>query len=159
VNSDSHVEDMIVGLRTFLLAQLPAYLTAIAAAKTDAITQPMPGSDDIVLGAMDLHHYDHYPVVFLVPIGEEYESLTPSTDLIRATIAIWLVIGGFETSDLNKMIWRYGAELRNVLRDYPTWSGTVEVSIVKEVAYFPVVLGEDELQAVRVTVTAEKELS
>lgn len=159
MNSSSHVEDMIAGLKTFLIASLGAYLTAVNTAKNDGVTLTMPDSGDIVLGAMDLAGYDDYPVVFLVPIGEEYEPLTASTDLVRATITVWLVIGGYSEADLNKMIWRYGAQLRNVMRDYPTWSDTVEVSQVKEVAYFPIVLGEAELQAVRVTVVAEKELS
>jgi len=150
---------MIVGLKAFLVADLPAYLTAVVAAKNDGIPLPMPNTKDIVLGAMNLEGYDDYPVVFLVPIGEEYEPLTPSTDLIRATITIWLVIGGHSESDLNRMIWRYGSELRNVARDDPTWDSTVERSEVKEVAYFPVVLAEAELQAVRVTLAAEKELS
>lgn len=159
MNSSSHVEDMIAGLKTFLIASLGAYLTAVNTAKNDGVTLTMPDSGDIVLGAMDLAGYDDYPVVFLVPIGEEYEPLTASTDLVRATITVWLVIGGYSEADLNKMIWRYGAQLRNVMRDYPTWGDTVEVSQVKEVAYFPIVLGEAELQAVRVTVVAEKELS
>lgn len=159
MNSSSHVEDMIAGLKTFLLASLGAYLTAVNTAKNDGITVKMPSTEDIVLGAVDLAGYDDYPVVFLVPIGEEYEPLTASTDTIRATITAWLVIGGYSEADLNRMIWRYGAQLRNVMRDYPTWGGVVEVSEVREVAYFPVVLGEAELQAVRVTVVAEKELS
>jgi hypothetical protein len=150
---------MVGGLKTFLTSNLNTYLQAITTAKGDSVTLSAPDSDDYVLGAMDLAGYDDYPVVFLVPVGEEYEPLTPSTDLIRATIAIWLVHGGFAEATLYKQIWRYGAEIRNVLRDYPTWGSTVETSRVKEVAYFPLVLGEEELQAVRVTVEAEKELS
>ena len=161
MNSSSHVEDMVGGLKTFLLANLNTYLTAITTAKADSVTLSAPDSDDYVLGAINLLEQgrEDYPVVFLVPIGEVYEPLTASTDLIRATIAVWLVMGGYAEATLYKQTWRYGAEIRNLLRDYPTWGGTVEVSQVKEIAYFPVVLGEEELQAVRVTVEAEKELS
>lgn len=161
MNSSSHVEDMVAGLKTFLTTNLGTYLTAITTAKGDSVTLSAPDSDDYVLGSINLleEGRDDFPVVFLVPVGEVYQPLTASTDLIRATIAIWLVHGGYAEATLYKQIWRYGAEIRNVLRDYPTWGGTVEISQVKEIAYFPVVLGEEELQAVRVTVEAEKELS
>ena len=159
MNSSSHVEDMVNGLKTFLDTNLGTYLTAVTTAKADSIALPDVDLEDIVLGALNLEDYDDYPVIFLVPIGEEYTPLTASTDLVRATIAIWLVMGGYAQATLYKQIWRYGAELRNVLRDEPTWGATVEVSQVKEVAYYPLVLNEEELQAVRVTVEAEKELS
>ena len=153
----SHVEDMLTDLKSFLTTNYGTYLTAIQTAKADGITNPAPDSEDIVLGAMDLAGYDDYPVVFLVPIGEEYEAVTMSRDSMKATITIWIVCGGFAAATLNKMIWRYAAEMRNVLRDGPTWGGKVDMSEVTEIAYFPVVAGEDELQAARVTVVAQRE--
>lgn len=160
MNSSSHVEDMVTGLRTFLLTSLGAYLTAITSTKGDGVTLSAPDSDQVHLGAMRLGvAYDKYPRIFIVPVGEEYEPLTPSTDVIRATVSIWLVMGGYAEDVTYKQVWRYGAEIRNVIRDAPTWGGTVERSEVREIAYFPLVEGEEELQAVRVTVVAEKEIS
>lgn len=159
MNTSSHVEDMITGLKTFLLANLGTYLTTVVAAKADGVALPAPVSTSVVLGAMDVAGYSKYPVVFLVPIGETYEPLTPSTDLITATVSIMVLVGGTSDDALNKQTWRYGAMIRNLLRDYPTWGGTVEMSKVKEVVYFPEVQGESGLKAVRVTVEAEKELS
>lgn len=153
----SHVEDIIVDLRTFLLANYDTYLTALETAKGDGIATAAPAAAQIVLGAMDLSHYDNYPVVFLVPVGEEYEEVTMSRDSLRATVTVWIVCGGFDEATLSKMIWRYAASMRNVLRDNPTWGGQVDRSQVTEIAYFPVVMGEDELQAARVTVVADKE--
>lgn len=159
MNSSSHVEDIVSGMKTFLDTNLGTYLTAVTTAKNDGITVADVDADDIILGAIDISGYDDYPVVFIVPIGEEYEPLTPSTDLMRATITVWLVVGGFAEASLYKMIWRYGSEIRNVIRDEPTMGAIVERSEVTEVAYFPMVNGEQELQAVRVTVVTEKEIS
>jgi len=157
VISTSHVEDILADLKTFLSANLNTYLDAIETAKADGIVLAMPPADRIVIGAVNLDHYKKFPVLFLIPTGEEYEPVTPQRDSIKATIAVWIVTGGFDDVTLNKMVWRYAAELRNVIRDAPTWGGLVDQSMVTEIAYFPIVMGEDELQAARVTVVAEVE--
>jgi len=159
VSAKCHIEDLLDALKAFLVADLPAALTAITADQDDAITIPMPNTKDIVLGMMDISNYDDYPVVFLVPVGEEYEELTMETDLLRGVIGIWVVVGGYDPDKLPAMTWRYGAGVRNSIRNDPSLDDTVDESIVSGITYHPVMVGDDELQAVRVTVEISKEIS
>lgn len=158
----STTEETMDTLKAFILANLNTYLTAITTEKADSIPLPMPETQDIDIGYLDLDSQKKWPYLTIVPVGEDWALLTTGSDQVEAAIQITVVVGGYRESYLSAMILRYAAALRNMLSANYTLgvSGhNLEVSPEMTVLYFQEVQGQADLKACRLTIIIKKDVS
>ena len=153
----SHTEDVLNGLKDFIEDNYETYIDEILTDKSNDLVLPVP--NDIIIGITDPEHYDHYPVIGLIPLEDAYEVLSMGTDTLQVTAAVWLFIAGYQPTTLTTQIMRYGAAFRNMFRANFTLDNTVDEISTDVINYFPEWLGDENMQAVRVTVQIIKEIN
>jgi len=154
----SHTEDLLEGLKDYIIDNFETYIDAILSDKSNDYALPVPTNKDVILGYMDPEAHDNYPVVFIVPLEDKYDVLSMGSDNLEVTAAVWLVIAGYKSTTLTKQIMRYGAALRNMFRADFTLGGAVGEITTDTINYYPEMYADNEMQAVRVTVKIIQEI-
>ena len=154
----SHTEDVLNGLQSFIQDNFETYIDEILSDKSNDYPLPVPTDNDVIIGILDPEAYDNYPVVFLVPMEDAYDVLSMGSDNLEVTASVWLIIAGYESTTMTKMIMRYGAAFRNMFRANFSLSNAVDEISTDTIHYFPEWGADDKIQAVRVTVKIIKEI-
>lgn len=154
----SHTEDLLDGLKDYIIANFSTYINAIITDKSSDYALPVPTSNDVIVGYIDPEAYDNYPVIFIVPMEDKYDVLSMGSDNLEVTAAIWLVIAGYKDDTMTRQIMRYGAALRNMFRADWTLGNSVGEISTDTIHYYPEMYADSKMQGVRVTVKIIQEI-
>lgn len=156
----SYTEDTLDDVKAFILANLQTYLSGILAIKGDSRDIPLDMFEDeqILIGESDVGIYDNYPMMFINPMEDKFEYLASGIDTLQTQAVISVVVSGYEEATLMKMCMRYGAAMRNMIRENTTFDNAVDEIAVDTIVYIQNILGAPELSGVNIIIYITKQI-
>jgi len=152
----SHTEDLLLALEDYVEANLSTRLTAITNDIADGLD--LPEVKDFILGATTLERYHNWPLGFIVPISDTWESLTMGVDELSVDCDLWVIAAGYDEETLYRQVLRYAAGLYNAIDDDPSLNDGIGEATVTTVEYFPRVAGVDGARGARMRITMTQEV-
>jgi hypothetical protein len=158
----SYIEDTMDGIKTYILANVQTYLTAVINAQGDNVPLPMVETQNITIGYMDLENQKKWPAIFIVPIAENWgQNNRLGVQDVEMILEVSIVIGGYRESWLASMIYRYASALRNMfMSDITIGDNTNAQRLEPEhrVDYFQRTYAKEDLKAAKLTISVTKDV-
>jgi hypothetical protein len=130
----SPVEDILLGLKTFLSTNLDSYLAAIMAERADGLT--LESVRRIEVTDEDPFGQTLYPFVAIAPISIDQEPLDMGHEQLTIVAEVLIVINEGTPANMLKKILRYAEAVREIIRDDPGMTAKVDqIRVTKTVHY------------------------
>lgn len=145
------MEKLCDELIDYLIDDLKPYLDEL---KTDSVPLPYFSKKNCVLSAIDFGKYQMNQVCFVLPDIQNSNPLSIDENETSTRIDIFIFCSGKPAEVLLKQALRYGAAIKNLVKDNYSMNGVVSQIYVNEFDFFEDVTANDKrMTGAKLTVT------
>ena len=154
--SATPIEDMVVGLYDYIVANMETYLNAIEVEKADDVTLPDFLSRDY--GFRDIFSMKRYPAILLAPAMVEPEASANSAENYYVDVDILMAIADNDLTRLAKKQMRYADAFMSMIYADESIDGVCLLADIGAVDFYAAPPGQANVCATVITVRMFQEV-
>ena len=144
--SATPIEDMVVGLYDYIVANMETYLNAIEVEKADDVTLPDFLSRDY--GFRDIFSMKRYPAILLAPVGVDPEASANNAENYYVDALAIMGLADNDITKLSKKQMRYADAFMRMVYADESIGGVCLLADIQAVDFYPAPPGQLSMCAI-----------